>query len=368
MSGNLLEPNKKYIGRYEIINFHAAGGMQEVYKCYDHTLDRIVAIKTPKGGVKDRRFRRGAEMGARINHPNVAATFDYYEDDNLTFLVEEFVVGMDLGKRLQLHFHYLDPSLAAHIIHHLAKALHEAHRVGICHRDLKPGNIMVSDDHGVSSVKLTDFGIAKLAENEIAAEIDLFEKDENTLLTSNTLLGAVPYMAPECWDDWKNAGQSMDIWSLGCVAYQLLSGLPPFGSGRTAIMNVAKYQQGNYIVKKPMQFGKHKNVEKLEDGLWEIIGSCLVVDHKKRIDSSTLLKTLDALCYAITERKQGVIQTFGRPFPSTGYVDEPTSGDSFFFHETEFFGDTQPAVGQRVNFSVYHGVPNHRCAPLLLLK
>ncbi|HHQ6617616.1 TPA: serine/threonine-protein kinase [Serratia fonticola] len=368
MSGNLLKPKDVYIERYEILNFHAAGGMQEVYKCYDHTLDRIVAIKTPKGGSKDKRFRRGAEMGARINHPNVAATFDYHEENNLTFLVEEFVSGMDLGKRLLQDFHYLDPSLAAHVIHHLAKAIHEAHRVGICHRDIKPGNIMVSDDHGISSVKLTDFGIAKLAESEIAAEINLFEQDASTLLTSNTLLGAVPYMAPECWDDWKKAGKPMDIWSLGCVAYQLLSGEPPFGSGRPAIMNVAKFQQGNYTIKDPAPFGKHKNVGNLEIGLLEIIKSCLVIDPENRIDSESLLEELDVLCYAMTERKQGEISSFGLPYASTGHVIDLESGNSYFFHESEFFGEKPPSVGQRVNFSVYHGVPNARCAPLLLLK
>lgn len=367
MTTHRLQNNQKLVNRYVILNFHAEGGMQEVYKSYDSALDRVVAIKTPKNGVADRRFKRGAEMGARINHPNVAATFDYFEDMESTFLVEEFIEGKDLGDRFKNHFHYLDPSLAAHVLHHLSRALSEAHRVGICHRDIKPGNIMVSNDPGLTTVKLTDFGIAKLAENEIAVEIELFDKDESTLTTSNTLLGAVPYMAPECWDNWKSAGQPMDVWAIGCVAYQLLSGVTPFGSGRPAIINVVKYQQGAFSVDKPKTFGKHKSVEVLEDALWDIIQSCLIVDPTSRLTSDKLLDILDGLCYAITERFTGTVQIYGQPYPKTGFVDHK-NGKSYFFHRSEYFGNVKPEMGQNVNFSYYEGVPNARCAPLLLLK
>lgn len=181
---NVFSRGQVLAGRYEILKYHAAGGMQEVYVAQDLALGREVAIKTPKSGVVDRRFRRGAEMGARVVHPNVAATFDYFEDENVTFLVEEFVQGRDLAKMLDDEFYYLDPSLAAHILHHMAKALNEAHRVGICHRDLKPSNIMTSGDPGVTTLKLTDFGIAKLAESEIEAEMNLFDEDESTLTSS----------------------------------------------------------------------------------------------------------------------------------------------------------------------------------------
>ena len=90
-------------------------------------------------------------------------------------------------------------------------------------------------DDALSAIKLTDFGIAKLAESQIGAEMDLFNRDDSTLTSSKTLLGAVPYMAPECWTDWKSAGQPSDVWALGCIAFHLLDGNPPFGSGRSAL-------------------------------------------------------------------------------------------------------------------------------------
>jgi serine/threonine-protein kinase len=368
MNTNIFSPNTILLQRYKIINYHAAGGMQEVYKCYDMKLDRLVALKTPKVGVKDRRFKRGAEMGARINHNNIAATFDYYEDESITFLVEEFVDGIDLSDKLSSYFFYLDPSLATHVIHHLAKALYEAHKSGICHRDLKPSNIMVSNDPGLTYIKLTDFGIAKLAESEIAHEMELFDEDESTLTSSNTLLGAVPYMAPECWDDWKGAGKEMDVWSLGCILYELLSGSPPFGKGRGAISNVIKYQHGKFNIDIPTQFGKHKDLELLENSLWELVNKCLVCDPNNRITINTVLEYLDALPYSSTIRREGKIQKVGVPYKATGYIDDEDGQSSWFFHLSEFHGEQKAAAGQKVSFSIYPGNPSPRCSPILLIK
>jgi len=362
------------IDRYKIERFHLAGGMQEVYLCFDQALNRHVVVKTPKAGIKDRRFKRGAEMGARINHPNVAATFDYFENNTLTFMVEEYIPGLDLGKRLETDFHFMDPSLAAHVIHHIARALHEAHRVGICHRDLKPSNIMTSADASLNIIKLTDFGIAKLAENEIAVEMELFEKDDSTLTSSNTLLGAVPYLAPECWDDWKAAGQPMDIWALGCISYQLLTGAPPFGTGKQAIGNVIKAQQkGQVTLSKPAWFGKHVNTATIENELWKIILSCLQVEPTSRPTAADLVSTCNSLCYATTPRRIGTINRFGVPYANgsqsnTGNIQDTETGDTWFFHGSEFFGVSLPEAGQRVSFSIYPGVPHWRSAPILLLR
>lgn len=104
MNNHIFNDGMFLLDRYKVLNYHAAGGMQEVYKCHDVKLDRIVALKTPKIGVKDRRFKRGAEMGARINHSNIAATFDYFENEDITFLVEEFIDGIDLSKSFQATF------------------------------------------------------------------------------------------------------------------------------------------------------------------------------------------------------------------------------------------------------------------------
>ncbi|MGR0036757.1 serine/threonine-protein kinase [Pseudomonas aeruginosa] len=367
-----LNAGEVLVGRYQILNYHAAGGMQEVYYCLDQTLERHAALKIPKAGVKDRRFRRGAEMGARVNHPNIAATLDYYEDDSLTFLVEEFIPGLDLGQRLANEFHFLDPYLCAHVAHHVAKALHEAHGVGICHRDLKPSNIMTSPDPSIESIKLTDFGIAKLAESEIAAEMELFAEDESTLVTSNTLLGAVPYMAPECWDDWKSAGMPMDVWALGSVIYHLLNGAPPFGTGRNAIMNVAKYQAGTFKLTKPVWFGKYPDTRDLEDNLWDIITKCLAVDPADRPTAKDLLGAFNFLTYASGARKLGHITQYPMSYPgggtaTAGFIRD-VDNESRFFHLTSFYGMHGPEKGQKVCFASYPGVPSPRSSPILLLK
>ena len=348
MNGLMFSPGNVLVDRYVVREYLNSGGMQEVYVCEDLALDRFVAVKTPKGGVRDRRFRRGAEMGARISHHNVASTFDYYEDDHLTFMVEEFVDGLDLGKRLDREFYYLDPSLAAHVIHNITRALYEAHKVGICHRDLKPSNIMTSDDPGMQSIKLTDFGIAKMAESEIAVEMERFERDEATLTASNTLLGAVPYMAPECWVDWKNAGQAIDIWALGCIAYQLLSGVPPFGLGRIAIANVVRVEQaGKVDLVLPAAFGRNQSTKALEGDLWNMVLACIQPNPEVRPDAATLLSACGTWCYALGQRRRGVVGTYGVPYygggvSKSGNIIDNVSSESLFFHGSDFFGAMRP--------------------------
>lgn len=369
-----IETGMLLIGRYRIDGYLNSGAMQNVYECTDLKLRRKAVVKVPKAGVRDRRFRRGAEMSARINHHNVAATFDYYEDSQGTFMVEELVDGIDLGRRLSTEFEYLDPSLAAHVLHNILRALHEAHRANICHRDLKPSNIMTSRDLAMSSIKLTDFGIAKLAENEIAAEMREFERDESTLTTSSTLLGAVPYMAPECWSNWKDAGQPIDIWALGCIAYQLVTGSLPFGAGRNAIMAMARLEQGAKVeLAPPVLFGRSAANAGIEKDLWSLIESCLVVDPSRRPDAQTLLQLSGQWCYANPERRLGTIESFGMTYASggrseTGQILDAAGTEQYFYHVSEFYGVGKPKPGQRVCVGVYPGEPRKRAAPVLLLR
>jgi len=363
------------LSRYRVDGYHAEGSMQTVYKGFDLSLNRDVVIKTPKGTVRDRRFKRGAEMGARINHPNAAATFDYFEDESLdlTFMVEEFIHGKDLGKRLSNEFIFLDPYLAAHVIHHIAKALHEAHRAGICHRDLKPSNIMVSEDFALTNLKLTDFGIAKLAESEIDAEMKLFSENEETLTTSSTLLGAVPYLAPECWSNWKDAGQEIDIWAMGCIAYQLLSGKPPFGMGRLAISNVNKAEHRGFVeIPNPSHFGQKPHVGALESQLMKLILNCLKIKPEERPKTIDVLEYCGNLLYSSLPRIKGEIETYplmyaGNTRSEAGKI-RGEDGALYFFHKSDYFGDQPPAVGQPVSFSWCAGDPNDRASPVLLMK
>lgn len=360
--------------RYEVIAFHLQGGMQEVYRCFDHALHRVVALKTPKEGIVDKRFNRGAQMGARVNHPNVAATLDYVEEQGLWCLVEEFVDGTDLGRRLSSEFYFLDPSLTAWIVHNISKGLQAAHKVGICHRDLKPSNIMTSDDANSSIVKLTDFGIAKLAQCEMEVEIERFGQDENTLTASSTLLGAVPYLSPECWSNWKTAGQPADIWALGAITCHLVLGKPPFGAGPAAIMKMAQVMQAGQVeLTKPSWFGKHANTATLEKSLWEMVTSCLQVKPGDRPSADDLVSSFESLCYSANVRKLGVINTYPITYSNgskstSGYIQTEGDVNKLFFHESEFYGSIGPKVGQRVSVSCFPGTPDPRCAPVLLLK
>lgn len=361
--------------RYRVDSFHLEGGMQEVYRCFDLTLDRTVALKTPKSGIVDKRFGRGAQMGARVNHPNVAATLDYVEEGTNRCLVEEFIEGIDLGRRLAGEFAFLDPSLAAWVFHNVAKGLQAAHSVGICHRDLKPSNIMTSAGGRIETVKLTDFGIAKLAEQELEVEIEKFEQDENTLTSSSTLLGAVPYLAPECWSDWSGAGQPADIWALGAIGAHLLLGKLPFGGGKVAIMKMAQLQiSGKVELNTPEWFGKHQETSVLETELWSLILDCLQVDPAARPTAHQIVQRCEELCYSASARHTGVITTYPLKYASGGtakggLIQVDIVGTSAFFHQSVFFGGgSSPKVGQRVNFAMTAGSPGPRCSPVLLLK
>lgn len=363
-----------FAGRYRVDAFHLEGGMQEVYRCCDLALERVVALKTPREGIVDKRFGRGAQMGARVVHPNVAATLDYVEEDSIRCLVEELIEGKDLGRRLASDFIFLDPSLSAWVVHNIAKGLQAAHRVGICHRDLKPSNIMTSTDGHMDIIKLTDFGIAKLAEKELEAEIEKFEQDENTLTSSSTLLGAVPYLAPECWSDWSSAGQPADIWALGAIACHLLLGKPPFGGGKGAIMKMAQAQlAGKVELSQPEWFGQHLETALLEQELWVLVQSCLQINPALRPHADEVVQRCEALCYSVAPRKTGVIETYPITYPNGGKAKAgfiAIDGDgSAFFHFSDFFSPgVMPQVGQRVNFGIAAGKPRERCSPVLLLQ
>lgn len=313
-------------------------------------------------------------MGARVNHSNVAATFDYCDEGGITFLVEEYIEGRDLGARLSKDFFFLDPALAGHVMHHVARALHEAHRVDICHRDLKPSNIMVSEGYDLQVLKLTDFGIAKLAEQQIGEEMESFENDPETLTTSDTLLGAVPYMAPECWSDWTHSGQPMDIWALGCIGYQLLTGQPPFGTGRRAIANVTKAENaGKVDLVKPTWFGLHASTLKLENELWNVIVDCIQIDSSSRPSASEVIQKCDALCYSVGKRSTGVISTYPYKYATggigqCGFITDDNSSQSLFFNKEDFFSINPPAVKKKVCYVPYPGAPNPRLSPVLEIR
>ncbi|TQN40696.1 serine/threonine-protein kinase [Blastococcus colisei] len=216
-------------GRYEITAPIAVGGMGEVWKARDQVLDRIVAAKVLKSEFTGdpsflARFRNEARHTAALTHPNIASVFDYGEtvDDTgtqqLAFLVMEFVEGQPLVTILHEEG-ALPVDWTLHVLSQSADGLSAAHRAGVVHRDIKPGNLMVRPD-GV--VKLTDFGIAQA-------------RDATPLTRTGMVVGTAQYLSPEQAQGMEVTAAS-DVYSLGVVAYECLTGARPFdGASQVAI-------------------------------------------------------------------------------------------------------------------------------------
>ncbi|WP_330237837.1 serine/threonine-protein kinase [Streptomyces sp. NBC_00525] len=205
-------------GRYRLISAIGRGGMGEVWRATDEVLGRSVAVKLLLGERADEsataRFRLEAQTAARLSHPHLVAVFDFGAWEDRLFLVMELVEGRSLADLL-LAQERLGPEQAAHIAGQAAAGLAAAHRQGIVHRDIKPGNLMLD---GEGTVKIGDFGIAQFVDDPSAA-----------LTTTGQIVGTSLYLAPERALG-RTADAASDMYSLGCVIYQLLLGQPPFRS------------------------------------------------------------------------------------------------------------------------------------------
>lgn len=224
-------------GRYVAQSYLDEGGMQFVYVAKDSVTDRVVALKTPKNPSAKKRFKRSAIVAAKVNHPNVAKTLDYVEENGATYLIEELIEGKDLKAALLTRSDYVDPYLVAKIFRHLSKGVAAAHHNGVVHRDLKPTNIMIVGDYNITELKVTDFGIAKMAKAELD---EAAEGGDASLSASATALGAIPYMAPEAIDAPDTVGLPADVWSIGAIILHILYGEYPYGSGLRAVGNITR--------------------------------------------------------------------------------------------------------------------------------
>ena len=181
----------------EIVSAIGAGGMGEVYKARDTRLDRTVAIKVlPEHVASDpdlkQRFEREAKTISSLNHPHICTLYDIGSQDGIDFLVMEYLEGDTLAQRLEKGALRLDQALKVAI--EIADALDKAHRQGITHRDLKPGNIMLTK----AGAKLLDFGLAKLKGPDQAAEgLTALPTQDAPLTQQGAILGTFQYMAPE---------------------------------------------------------------------------------------------------------------------------------------------------------------------------
>jgi serine/threonine-protein kinase len=216
--------------RYRLGEQIGAGGMARVYRAEDTRLDRTVAVKILSAQFADDpsfvdRFRREAQTAAKLNHPNVVGVYDNGAEDGTNYIVMEFVEGRTLAEFLSGGGR-LSPTKSVEVAEAVCAALAYAHERGVVHRDIKPGNIMVTRD---GLVKVMDFGIARLT---TTAE---------TVAQTAAVLGTAAYLSPEQAQGQGVDGRS-DIYSLGCVLFELLTGSAPF-SGDTAMAVAMKHIQ-----------------------------------------------------------------------------------------------------------------------------
>jgi eukaryotic-like serine/threonine-protein kinase len=229
-----LQPGAR-LGPYEIDALLGRGGMGEVYRATDTRVARTVAVKilpveAAAQAERRQRFEREARAVARLNHPHICTLFDVGHHQGIEFLVMEYLDGETLAARLTRGALPLDEAMRHAIA--LAQALARAHREGITHRDLKPSNVMITE----SGVKLLDFGLAKLRErSDSTVAVTAFD-DQSTgepLSQDGKLIGTLAYMSPEQLEGKAVDGRT-DIYALGLILYEMLTGQRAFSKGSQA--------------------------------------------------------------------------------------------------------------------------------------
>ena len=201
-------------GRYQLIELLGRGGMGEVWRAHDTSIDRVVALKMllphfAQDPEFERRFRREARAAARLDDPHIVPIYDVGEIDGRLYVTMRLIKGVDLQTLVDAG--PLDPARAVRIVEQIASALHTAHRAGLVHRDVKPSNILLADN---DFAYLIDFGIARSA-------------GDTALTSAGTTIGTWAYMAPERFGSGEIQASS-DIYALACVLYQCLTGQPPY--------------------------------------------------------------------------------------------------------------------------------------------
>src|SRR5580692_8151851 len=228
----------KRLGPYEILSAIGAGGMGEVYRARDTRLERIVAAKILPDHLSDRaelreRFEREAKTIANLNHPHICTLYDTGHQDDVDFLVMEYVEGETLAQRLEK-----GPLPIQHVLQYaveIADAPDKAHRKGVIHRDLKPGNIMLTK----SGTKLLDFGLAKLGQSAVPATPESqLPTIKDGITGEGTILGTLQYMAPEQIEA-KKVDARTDIFAFGAVVYEMTTGKRAF-EGKSSASVMAK--------------------------------------------------------------------------------------------------------------------------------
>lgn len=291
-------------GRYEIREHVATGGMASVFKTWDHHVERLVAIKVLRSLDKNdlravERFRREARAAAALAHPNAVTIYDFVEEYGQYFLVMEYIPGPTL-KQLIAQRRHLQAQETLEIAAQVCAVLHVAHTRGFIHRDIKPQNIMlVSNNTGSPAaglqVKLTDFGIVRVAE-------------EAGLTNSGIVLGTADYLSPE-QARGEPLSASSDLYSLGVVMFEMLTGRPPF-VGPTAV-SIAM-QHASTLPPSIRQFNAN-----VPPSLEQLVNHALEKEPEDRFHSAAEMQAALRRC-ARELIQRGKQTTAGQILPGTG--------------------------------------------------
>ena len=294
------------LGPYEILSPIGAGGMGEVYRARDTRLQRDVAIKMPpaellQNPVALARFERETHAVAALSHPNILEIHDVGTEGGVTYAVTELLHGETLRRRLSSG--PLPWPRAVVVAAGIANGLAAAHGRGVVHRDLKPENLFLTEDE---HVKILDFGLARLEPSE---EREL-TPEPTTATETGAIIGTVGYMSPEQVRG-ERADARSDIFSLGCVLYEMVTGLRAFSSGSPAETLVAVLRE------EPTEAGQL--VPDLPDGLCVILRHCMAKDPRDRFQSAR------DLALALDDVARGVSLRTGRlpvkrPMPRVAVV------------------------------------------------
>jgi serine/threonine-protein kinase len=216
------------VGKYKVLAHVATGGMGVIYKALDTESQRVVALKvlSPEMAAKPAmlvRFEREAANAQKLRHENVVAVYEFGHDSDTFFMAMEFIDGVDLHDHIEKQG-MLGPEEARQIMLQAARALACAHAHGIVHRDIKPSNFLLTRRGGRLVVKLTDLGLSREVSNE----------EQFRVTRAGTTVGTVDYIAPEQARDSSAADVRSDLYSLGCTAFHMLAGRPPFAEGGLA--------------------------------------------------------------------------------------------------------------------------------------
>ena len=295
--------------RYRIVGPLGAGGMAEVYLAHDDVLDRSVALKVMSGRYADdeefvERFKREAQSAAALSHPNIVSIYDRGEaEDGTYYIAMEYLPGGTLKDRI-LKRGALAPRTAAAVALQIAEALRAAHAAGVVHRDIKPHNVLVTD---TGDIKVGDFGIARAATS-------------STMTRTGSILGTAHYISPE-QAMGEPVGQGSDLYSLGVVLYEMLTGTLPYDA-ETSIGIAMKHVNGHLVPPRELN-------PEVPEGINAVTTKLLAKSPEERYaDAEELIEDLERVLEGLEPAAAKTTRVTTRPTPAAGTAQTQTMGAS----------------------------------------